>query len=105
DLTSRVRNAIALALAETGRANIGPVARMLGLTPRTLQRQLPAGTTFQALVQNAQRELALALVQTRPDASIKEIAMRAGFTSARAFSRAYRRWTGVAPAGGRGRRT
>src|SRR5690606_23326123 len=61
DLTSRVRNAIALAFAESGRANIGAVARMLGLTPRTLQRQLPEGITFHGLVQNTQRELALAL--------------------------------------------
>lgn len=104
DLISRARNAIALALAESGRASISTVARMLGLTPRTLQRQLPAGVTFHGLVQNAQRELALALVRTRPDAPIKEIALRSGFSSARAFSRAFRRWTGAPPGRERRRR-
>lgn len=104
DLISRVRNAIELSLAASGRASIGPIARTVGLTPRTLQRQLPSGTTFHALVQGARRELALALVRARPDLPIKEIATRVGFASPRAFSRAYHRWTGSPPATSRVRR-
>lgn len=101
DLISRVRNAIAYSLSSSGRAGIGAAARTLGMTPRTLQRQLPSGVTFQGLVQNAQRDLALALVQSRTDLTIKEISTKVGFASARAFSRAYRRWTGSSPAVGR----
>jgi AraC-like DNA-binding protein len=97
DLVSRVRNAIALSLAASGRVTIAPIARRLGVTTRTLQRQLPRGVTFHGLVQAAQKDLALALVEARPQLPIKEIATRVGFANARAFSRAYRRWTGAQP--------
>jgi len=99
DLRSRVRDAIARSLAKFGNAPISAIAATLGLATRTLQRRLPSsGETFQDLVRAAQRDLALALVQMRPELSIKEIAIRVGYASPRAFARAYRRWTGTPPA-------
>lgn len=99
----RARQAIALAIAAGAPVGIEVIARELGLAPRTLQRHLRGESSFQKLTDDAQRELAVTLIRTRPELSLKEIAARVGFASARSFSRAYARWTGEPPKSTRAR--
>jgi AraC-like DNA-binding protein len=73
------------------------IALALGLGERTLRRRLrDEGTSLRALVDEARRERARALVATsvRP---LTEIALEVGFSDSSAFSHAFRRWFGRAP--------
>ena len=77
---------------------IESVARRLAVSVRTLQRRLTAQkTTFSAVVDEARRTRALEHL-ARPELSIGEIAFLLGYSEPSAFSRAFRRWTGVYPA-------
>jgi AraC-like DNA-binding protein len=92
-LVERVRHA--------ARANLDAspddVAKTLGMSARTLRRQLDqANTTFRDIVDHARRERADELLAS--GMAIKEIAFALGFSEPSAFSRAYKRWTGSAPA-------
>jgi AraC-like DNA-binding protein len=72
-------------------------ARALVLSERTLHRRLAAeGTTFREVAEATRRQLSIDLVRESPR-GIKEIASLVGFSDARAFHRAYRRWTGTTP--------
>ncbi|MEZ5606930.1 MAG: AraC family transcriptional regulator [Burkholderiaceae bacterium] len=72
-------------------------ARALGLTERTLARQLQAqGLSFSGLLDEARRTAALrALAQTRRP--LADIAQALGYAEPAVFNRAVRRWTGSAP--------
>lgn len=73
------------------------LAASLAMTPRTLQRKLAeAGTTYRALLNDTRHMLALAYLRGGHD-SISEIAYLLGFAEVSAFTRAFKRWTGVAP--------
>lgn len=73
------------------------LAACLAMTPRTLQRKLAeAGTTYRALLNDTRHMLALAYLRAGRD-SISEIAYLLGFAEVSAFTRAFKRWTGVAP--------
>ncbi|HET9989975.1 MAG TPA: AraC family transcriptional regulator ligand-binding domain-containing protein, partial [Kofleriaceae bacterium] len=92
----RVRRTAAAHLAAPALATI---SRELGVSARTLRRQLEhEGTTLRALVDELRRERADQLLAA--GTSAKEIAFELGFSEPSAFSRAYKRWTGRAPAGG-----
>ena len=72
-------------------------ARALAVSPRTLQARLAQeGTSFAALVDGLRRERALALL-SQPDLAVTAIAARLGFSTPSALTRAFRRWTGMAP--------
>jgi AraC-like DNA-binding protein len=74
-------------------------ARRLGLGPRTLQRRLnERGLSYRGLVDEIRREAALEYLQ-RADVSPGEIAFALGFSEAKAFQKAFRRWTGESPGG------
>ena len=60
---------------------------------RRLQQQ---GTTFEALLDDRRCELALQMLR-RDTASVAEIADALGYSAPTNFTRAFRRWTGVAP--------
>jgi AraC-like DNA-binding protein len=82
-----------------GGAGLGEAAQHLGVSERTLRRQLAAlGTSFVELVQNTQRLHAERLLAERR-LSIKQVADQLGFSSVSTFHRAFRRWTGHTPAG------
>ena len=84
-------------LLPSGAVRIERVAREMGYSRQTLYRRLKAeGTTFEALLDDLRRRLALRLVR-EPGLSVKEIAYRLGFSEPAAFSRAFKRWTGRAP--------
>jgi AraC-like DNA-binding protein len=74
------------------------IARTMGMSERTLYRRLAdEGLTYRDALQKAQSELAHELL-TSSDRSIAEIAFLTGFSEQSAFSRAFKRWSGLAPA-------
>jgi AraC-like DNA-binding protein len=80
-----------------GEVRIRPLARALHLSVRTLQRRLgEEGTSFAGLVDQVRQEEARALVQ-RSDLSLATVAAHLGFAEFATFSRAFKRWTGMAP--------
>ena len=84
-------------LLETGEVRIERLARDLGLSRQTLYRRLKSeGTTFEQIVDRVRRRLALRLVREQK-LPVKEAAWRLGFSDPAAFSRAFKRWTGLSP--------
>jgi AraC-like DNA-binding protein len=73
------------------------ISRALAMSPRHLQRGLAhEGTTFQTLLDDARRELAVQHLAA-PDATVAKVAWLVGFSEPSAFHRAFRRWTGHSP--------
>lgn len=76
---------------------ITEIASDLAMSPRTLQRRLAAaGCTFQELVEKARHELSTSLL-TDTHYSLTEVAFLTGFSEQSAFSRAFKRWSGMTP--------
>ncbi len=74
------------------------IAHRMGMSERTLYRRLSdEGLTYRDVLQQAQSELARELLTTS-DRSIAEIAFLTGFSEQSTFSRAFKRWAGLAPA-------
>lgn len=73
------------------------VAKRMATSPRSLQRVLAAeGTSFSDLLVEVRLMLAKNYLDERR-LPVTEIAFLLGFADTSAFSRAFRRWTGVAP--------
>ena len=73
------------------------MARQLHMSRRTLQRKLAeAETTYQKLVDDTRRDLALRYIED-PRHSITDITFILGFSQQSAFTRAFKRWTGMPP--------
>lgn len=90
-------------LLSGGKAGIDSVATTMGLSRQTLFRRLRAeGVTFEEVLDQLRRALAIRLVQDRT-LTISEIAERLGFSDGTALSRAYKRWTGLSPRAARTR--
>lgn len=86
----------------TGRCSLEAVARVLGMHPRTLQRELrELGSDFRGIVDRARRELASDYL-ANTDASLTQISAMLGYSDQAAFTTAFRRWFGTTP--GRWRR-
>jgi len=78
-------------------ANLTQVAASLNLSERTLRRQLAhSGLSFRALLDDCRKSRALDLIAAG-HRSLAELASEAGFSDARSFTRAFKRWTGHAP--------
>lgn len=74
------------------------IARAMGMSERTFYRRLSdEGLTYREVLQQAQSELARELLSSS-NRSIAEIAFLTGFSEQSAFSRAFKRWAGLAPA-------
>jgi AraC-like DNA-binding protein len=100
DLPAAVRVAIRDALPE-GDMGLPRIARRLGVGARTLQRRLnDEKLVYRDLVDEVRRAEAVELVRST-DLSIFEISDRLGYSETKAFRRAFRRWTGAAPADAR----
>ncbi len=90
-----VRQMVENALPDEPR--VGEVAARLSIKPRTLQDKLHhEGTTFRSLVDDVREALARQYLE-RPELDIADIAILVGYSDARAFHRAFRRWTGRTP--------
>jgi len=84
-------------LWETADITAPQVARELGMSRAVLSRRLAArGTNFRALRDEVRRERAIAWLAS--GRSIADVAADLGYSEASAFSRAFKAWTGVAPA-------
>jgi AraC-like DNA-binding protein len=95
-IETRVRAHIAQHL-EHGAQEVAEVARLLGMSERTLRRRLrEAGTGYRELLDEVRRERALMLADQAQHGAT-EIALRVGFEDGAAFARAFRRWTGHLP--------
>ena len=74
------------------------IAEALHVSNRTLQRKLKdEGTSFMDLLQDTRLQLATKYLQA-PNRSVVETAYLLGFSEPSTFSRAFKRWTGMAPA-------
>jgi AraC-like DNA-binding protein len=90
DVRERLREALS-----RGDLSARTIARQLHTSERTLRRRLEAeGLSLRALSDQVRHELAVSLV-TNPEASTDEVAAKLSFTTAQAFHRAFRRWTGL----------
>ncbi len=84
-------------LLSGGVPHLAEVAGIMGLGERTFQRRLSErGKTFQGLVDDARHQLAEQLV-VGSSYSLIEIAFLTGFSEQSAFSRAFKRWSGMSP--------
>lgn len=96
DITEQIRYVLHSILS-TGEARLEVVARLLGQHPRSLQTALQKqGQTFRELLD--QVRYAVARQQLLLSAqSITDLALHLGYADETAFSRAFKRWSGVAP--------
>jgi AraC-like DNA-binding protein len=96
DLEQTVRRCIAQ-LMPAAEPTIDQVAELLHLSPRTLQRRLDSSNlNFRALLDDTRRRLAESYL-LESGIKLKDVAHRLGYSEQSAFSRAFRRWTGVSP--------
>jgi AraC-like DNA-binding protein len=94
--TDLVAGKIAVALTMEG-ATVAGISSLLGMSPRTFQRQLTAsGTTFGQLLDKTRKDMAMHYL-TQSDLSFTEIAFLLGFSESSAFSRAVRLWFDMTP--------
>jgi len=95
-LTQDVARRIAEKLG-TGEPSQATIARQVGLSERTLQRRLQAeGTSFQGILEDARRSIALGYLADRRFAAY-EVSFMLGYAEPATFFRAFKRWTGKTP--------
>lgn len=101
DIISRTKSAISDYLP-SGNLTIELVAGKLNMSPRNFQRKLAAeNASYRKLVDAVRHELAASYL-TDGSFTLAEISYLLGFSSQAAFSRAFKRWTGVTPQESRG---
>lgn len=96
----RIDREVVMRVANTlsdGVPRLEDVACHLGIGSRTLQRRLAElGHSYQSLVDEARREVALKLVEEGHH-SLVEVAFLTGFSEQSSFTRAFKRWSGKTP--------
>ena len=81
----------------SGRVSQDTIASALHMSARTLQRRLQEeGTSYKQVLTETRQELATRYM-TRSDSQVSEVAYLLGFSEVGNFTRAFKRWTGVAP--------
>lgn len=96
DLLVRARTLLPLLLKDP-ELSLEKLAEQLGVGERTLQRKLAEHEiTYKDLVQQTREEHALRGLESGAQ-TVQELAYELGFNSTAAFSRAFKRWRGVAP--------
>ncbi len=77
--------------------NIDLVAKLAGISTRSLQRQLAQeGTNYSDLLEAMRREKAIALLKNS-QLNLTDIARQLGYANSANFSRAFKRWTNFSP--------
>ena len=95
-MADRVRAALMEALP-AGQADVGQVAKTLGVSARGLQRKLThQGTSFQSELRGLRERLALDYLR-RASYNSSEIAYLLGYEDPNSFIRAFSSWTGKSP--------
>lgn len=85
------------------RADMDTVARMLGVSVRSLRRRLAAeGKAYDAIANDALGSVAKQLLRDA-QRTIQEVAFEMGFSDSTSFHRAFKRWTGTTPGAYRAR--
>jgi AraC-like DNA-binding protein len=78
-------------------AELWHIAEALNISERTLRRRLAqVGLSYRQLLDDCRKSRALELL-TADSRSLHEVAFATGFSDVRAFSRAFKRWTGEPP--------
>jgi AraC-like DNA-binding protein len=91
-----------LSMLSSGKAQAALVADQLGMSERSLRRQLAEeGTSFAEVLDRLRHRLALRYLEDQR-ASLQQIAWLLGYSEIGAFNHAFKRWTGTSP--GRARR-
>lgn len=73
------------------------VAKELNISERSLQRKLQQhGTTFRLVLDSVRQMIALQYIKD-PENRMSDIAFLIGFSEQSAFSRAFKKWTGISP--------
>ena len=96
-LLRQLHRAVSVGLA-FGLTSGDDIASAMGMTRRTFNRRLAScGTTFNAVLDEVRCHVAMTLLRdTR--LAVVDIALALGYSDARAFNRAFGRWTGRTPA-------
>lgn len=103
DVIARCRAAV-LEHLTSGEVSEEETAKLLHMSPRTLQRKLAeASLTYLQLVDATRRDLALRYIDDSAR-SLSDITFSLGFSQPSAFTRAFKRWTGSSPTDYRARR-
>ncbi|MGX5853153.1 AraC family transcriptional regulator ligand-binding domain-containing protein [Dyadobacter jiangsuensis] len=85
--------------AYLGTVSLEEMAANFNVSPRSLQRKLKdEQVTYQELADDVRKSLALHYLESG-GYYVKEISYMLGYNELSAFSRAFKRWTGVTPAG------
>jgi AraC-like DNA-binding protein len=80
-----------------GEPSMASSARAMAMSTATLRRRLAAeGTSFTDILDGVRSELARVYLSD-PNLSTREVAFLLGYSHAKAFYEAFRRWTGEAP--------
>ncbi|MCA1443570.1 AraC family transcriptional regulator ligand-binding domain-containing protein [Ensifer sp. IC4062] len=98
-LASTVKTAKLLSerLSDGHELGLQAVARSLGMSPRTLQRRLKfCSVDFEELLDETRRSEAIRLICEGVH-SMTDIAFKVGYSDSAHFTRAFKRWAGVAP--------
>lgn len=89
---------IIFARLSDGDINQDHLASEMGMSSRTMRRRLAdEGTSFQQLLDDCRMREAVLEFQSRPKASIADIALRLGYAEHSTFTRAFTRWAGMPP--------
>jgi len=95
-LRGRVESLL-LPLLHTGDVGINMIAEKLETSRQTLHRNLKTeGVTFEQVLDELRHTMALDYLSARK-VSVNETAYLVGFSDPTAFSRAFKRWTGISP--------
>ncbi|NUP08240.1 MAG: AraC family transcriptional regulator [Polyangiaceae bacterium] len=95
NVLGRIRQHVRVGLSEG--ASVEQTAAAMKMSVRTLQRRLgELGTTFQVVLDGVRAEMARQYVED-PRLSLGEVAFLLGYSDARAFLRAFKRWTDESP--------
>jgi len=94
---------ILMPLLHQGTCDMETIAKEMGMSRQTLYRRLAAeGTSFERVLDDLRHRLSLDYLMGGR-VSIGEIAYLVGFSDRSTFARAFKRWTGAAPAAVRNR--
>jgi AraC-like DNA-binding protein len=95
-LSSQLRRSLRTLLLRKG-CSAGRTAQLFAMHRRTMSRRLKAeGHSFQHLVDEVRYDIARHLL-ANASMSLSEVAVALGYSEASAFTRAFRRWSGVNP--------